>query len=226
LQELKLKVKGLYTHPSDLASVPDGALSKADDIVIDKEDTAEPRRGFNKSSGGFSNSAYRADKMFFYQNYLFAQYSSNLLAYYSTVLSSTSANFTGSGSWTAVSGTYAPPTDTKMRAAEASQSMFMTSSAGVYKMDSYSATPIRAGAYKGLDISAATTNITGNWLADTYYAVYRVVWGYRDANNYVVLGAPSQRELIQNTAGATRAVALRITIPEGVTTSWFFTASI
>ena len=96
MQELKLKVRGLYTHPSDLSSVPDGALSRADDIVIDKEDTAEPRRGFNRSSGAFSDSTYRAAKLFMYQDYLFAQYSTNLLAYYATNLDSTSANFTGS----------------------------------------------------------------------------------------------------------------------------------
>ena len=221
-QELKLKVRGLYTHPSDLASVPDGALSKADDVVIDKEDVAEPRRGFNRSYGALSVDTYRSKKLFLFQDYLFSTYSTNLLAYYSTKVDSSSSNFTGSGSWTEVSGTYAPPTDHRTHVAAANQNMYLTSGAGLYKLDAYNSTPVKAGAYKGLDIAASIVSVTGDWLAADYVTAYRVVWGYRDTNNNLILGAPSQREEITNTAGATRAIRIRITIPDGVTTAWFY----
>ena len=221
-QELKLKIRGLHTHASDLSSVPEGALSKADDIVIDKEDVAEPRRGFNRSSGAFVDAAYRANKLFLYQDRLFSHYGTNLLAYYSTQLNNSAANFTGSGAWTAITGTYAPPTDVKVRSVEANQNLYFTSAAGVYKLDSYSATPARTGAYKGLDIAASIVSASGNWLAVNSYVAYRAVWGYRDANNNLLLGAPSQSEIIQNTSLATSSVNLRITIPDGVTTAWFY----
>ena len=37
-QELKLRIRGLFSHSNDLSAVPDGALSKADNIVIDRDD--------------------------------------------------------------------------------------------------------------------------------------------------------------------------------------------
>jgi hypothetical protein len=224
MQELKLKLRGLFTHYSDLSGVtPDGALSVADDITLDKEDLAEPRRGFNRSYSGLANSGLRADKLWFYQNYLFAHESTNnTVSRYSTVLSSNTANFTGSGTWGIVSGTFAAPTDTKVHTAEAKQNLYLTTSTGVYKWDAYNATPVLAGAAKGLDVTAVVSNITGNWLPTTESVAYRVVWGYKDANNALILGAPSQREIATNSAGADRAVALTITIPEGVTTSWIY----
>jgi hypothetical protein len=48
------------------------------------------------------------------------------------------------------------------------------------------------------------------------------LWGYRDANDNLILGAPSQREQITNYSGATKALDVRVTIPSGVTTSWFY----
>ncbi len=199
--------------------MPQGALSVADDIVIDKEEIAEPRRGFNRSNGALSAST--ANKLFMYQDYLIAHYSTNLLAYYSTQLASTSADFAGSGSWTAVSGTYAPPTGEKTRAAEANRNFYFTTSAGVKKLDAYNSAPKSAGAYKGLDIQVTGVSASSTWLANNYRTAYRVVWGYKDANNNLILGAPSQRESYKNTAGATRSLTLRITIPSGVTTTWF-----
>lgn len=204
------------------ASLPEGALSVADDIVIDKEDTAEPRRGFNKSYGAFSDSSYRANKLFFYQNYLFAHFSTDKFGYYTTVLDSASATFTSSGAWTEISGSYTPPTSTKMKAIEANQNFYFTTNAGVYKLDAYNGTPSLAGAYKGLDLSVSSAGTTSGWLEDQYRTAYRIVWGYRDANNNLVLGAPSAREAFTNTTGSTIALTVRATIPDGVTTSWFY----
>jgi hypothetical protein len=210
----------LHTHPSDLSAVPQGALSVADDVVIDKEEIAEPRRGFNRSNGALS--ASMANKLFMYQDYLIAHYSTNLLAYYSTQLSSTSADFAGSGSWTAVSGTYTPVDSEKVHSAEANRNFYFTASTGVKKLDAYNSTPVAAGAYKGLDLQVTGVSASSTWLANNYRTAYRVVWGYKDANNNLILGAPSQRESYKNTAGSTKSLTLRLTIPSGVTTSWFY----
>jgi hypothetical protein len=138
-------------------------------------------------------------------------------------VSAASADFTGSGAWTAISGNYsAPASNAKTRFVQAKQNLYFTSSAGVYKMDSITATPAKSGAYKGLDIQLTVANVTGNWLADDYRTAYRVVWGYRDANDNLLLGAPSARAAVTNTDGATRAVTVRATIPSGATTSWFY----
>lgn len=216
MQSLTLPIKGLYLTSSELLS-PEGSLSVATNIVIDRDNVATPRRGFDRLATGFSDASYRANKLFVYQNKLLSHYSTNLLAYYN------------SGTWTALSGTYAAPangdadsayTTIKVRAAQSNKNFYFTSAAGVYKLAAYNGTPVLAGAYKGLDIQASTS-ASASWLADTYYTAYRVAWGYKDANNNVILGAVSQREVYQNTTGGAAAVSLRVTIPASVTTAWF-----
>lgn len=211
MQSLTLKIRGLYTHASELSSVPDGALATADNIVIDRESVASPRRGFDRLTYGFSDAAYRANKLFFYQDKILAHYSTATLAWYNS----------GAG-WTNLSGTYTPITSTPIRAAQANQNFYFTTNAGVKKMDSYSSTPVNAGAYKALGVTASISSSSSTWLAAADYTAYRVVWGYTDANNNLILGAPSQREVLLNSSGATKAIDLRITIPDGITTSWFY----
>jgi hypothetical protein len=216
LQSLTLPLKGLFLNSSELLA-PEGSLSVATNIVIDRDNVATPRRGFDRLAAGFSDTSYRANKLFVYQNKLLAHYSSNLLAYYN------------SGAWTALSGTYTPPanadtdsayTTIKTRSAQSNKNFYYTTAAGVYKLAAYNGTPVLAGAYKGLDIQASASS-SATWLEGGNYTAYRVVWGYKDANNNVILGAVSQREVYQNTTGGDGAVSLRITIPTGITTAWF-----
>lgn len=212
MQNITLKIKGLYSHGNQLSEAPLGSLSVADDIVIDRESIAMPRRGFDRLTSGFSNSSYRANKLFFYQDQILAHYSSSSLAYYDA-------------GWTNNSTSVSPPdASTPVRAVEANQNFYFTTSAGVKKLDAYNAAPTTAGAYPGLDAQAAAnlTALGSAWLADDHGVAYRVVWGYRDANNNLILGAPSQRATVVNRTGAATDVNVTFTIPSGVTTSWFY----
>lgn len=51
---------------------------------------------------------------------------------------------------------------------------------------------------------------------------YRILWGFRDANNNLIYGTPSQREVLVNTTSGSRDVSHTITVPSGATTSYFF----
>jgi hypothetical protein len=51
---------------------------------------------------------------------------------------------------------------------------------------------------------------------------YRVLWGYRDANDKLILGAPSQFATIANNTGLSRNVAGTSSIPSGVSTNYFY----
>jgi hypothetical protein len=51
---------------------------------------------------------------------------------------------------------------------------------------------------------------------------YRLIWGKRDANNNVLLGAPSPLTAVTNTTGGTRNTQSVATIPSGITTSHFY----
>ena len=217
MQQITLSARGLFNSSSELQA-PEGSLSIADNVVIDRDNVVTPRRGYTRLASGFSSSSYRANKLFVYQNKLLAHYYTNLMAYYN------------SGTWTALSGTYTRPsnadssssyTTIPVKSAQANQNFYFTTASGVQKMDAYNATPVLSGAYKALDLNLSTSASTPQWLAANYYTAYRGVWGYKDANNNVILGAVSQRAEIQN-GGATKSVTVRVTIPSGITTSWFF----
>jgi len=62
--------------------------------------------------------------------------------------------------------------------------------------------------------TAATLN--QNWLKPNYQVAYRVVWSFYDINGHYVYGAPSERVVVRNTAGADRAVTFSVIVPDKV----------
>jgi hypothetical protein len=206
----KTKARGLFTAPNELSAVPDGALLRAKNTVIDDNGVLESRRGFVESFT-LPTGSDRARRFGFYEDKILVGYSNGKAGYWD------------GSSFTAYSGTYNNPDDTlaRTRFVGANSNMYFTSSSGVYKIDSYTATPALAGMYKGLDIEVSVSGASG-FLANNFAVAYRVVWGIKDANNNVVSGAPSGRAEIYNTAGGTRDVALTVTIPTGITTDHFF----
>ncbi len=116
------------------------------------------------------------------------------------------------------------------RATAANGSVYLTSSRGVLKSTSASAGVGQAGMPRALDPTLTLTGSPGTLLTDTGSSptaganqarAYRLVWCRRDANNYLIQGAPSSRVYIVNTAGATRDVSILIPIPAEITTSDF-----
>jgi hypothetical protein len=129
-QEVKLKAAGLFTHPNQL-DLPEGALVQADNVVIRRDGVIEPRRGL----------AYYAAETF---DRLFS-YRGRLLGH--TATANKLKHDSGSGTFTEKTGTYShPDASAKMRAAEAAQNLYLTTSAGVYRLDSPTGTPELAGA--------------------------------------------------------------------------------
>ena len=214
-QSLVLKVKGLFTSSNELSAIPEGALLEADNIDISHDDVATPRRGYERLASGYATSTDRTAKTWFYQDKQFA--------HKGTSGTEDKLSYFNSGAWTDLSGTFTAPTGFKLRTAFSNENMYFTTSAGVYKLGAYNGTPVKAGAYKGLDIQTALSGSSG-FLVDTYYTAYRILWGYTDANNNLILGSPSARSVIQNNAGggATRDVAVTFSVPSGVTTSWIY----
>lgn len=219
-QTLTLKIKGLYTNSNELSEAPDGALKSADNIWISKDSIAESRRGFAFLPHALPHAADRADKSGQFQNQLLIHYNNTVttnandsLSYYS--------NSSGVETYT---GVYAHPDPllARMKFAESNQNIYFTTATGVYKNDAITNTPVLAGMFPGLDCNAAlSTNSSGFFNNDSQVA-YRVVWGIQDANNNLILGAPSQRATLSNTSGGQSDASLQITIPAGVTTNHFF----
>ena len=214
-QTLVLKNKGLYTNSNQLSAVPDGALSVARNIVIDKDEVSEPRRGFKRELNPAASSSVRNDRVTSYQDHLIVRRSNdNSMAY----------KVDGVG-YTNYSGTYEHPDDdyARMQFVQNNGNLYFTTSLGVKVLDVFSGPVYQTGMPKGLDGSGVITGASG-FMNFNKQVAYRVVWGSRDANNNLYLGAPSQRIIVvnPNSTAATRDVSLTFTIPDGITTSDFF----
>jgi len=193
--------------------VPEGALTLAKNIVIDKDGVAEPCRGFDRILHPAVSDAVRNDRLTVYQNHLIARLSnSDAMAYY----------VDGAG-WTQYAGTYLHPDSdyARMQFAQSNGNLYFTTSTGVKVLDIYSGPIYSTGMPRALDGVGTTTGASGMMATNTQVA-YRILWGSRDANNNLYLGTPSQRIIVANTSGGSRDVSLTFTIPAGITTDDFF----
>jgi hypothetical protein len=202
--------KGLYTYPNQFSEVPDGAFSVADDVVIRREGIVETRRGFYPATGAFPSGSLEALTSF--GGFLVGHTSGGKV-----VRTSDSG-----ATWTEYSGTYTPPTDRRTRFLEMAKSLYMTTSAGVYRLDSAAGTWGAAGVPQAVGGTATLTGSSGFLTANAATA-YRLVWGFRNDNNRIILGAPSGRINIANPSGAvsSKNVSLVVPVPDWVTTSHF-----
>src|SRR5690606_16190902 len=85
-----------------------------------------------------------ADKIFFFQDYLFAHHGDLFDGYELSYIDPSD----GYSTWTTVSGTYQAPEGRRIQTLLANQSCYFTTSEGVFKLDGYGNTPELAGAYK------------------------------------------------------------------------------
>jgi hypothetical protein len=140
------------------------------------------------------------------------------------------ASVSGSYSADAAYGIAAGP-DRRMRAAALNGNTYFTTNRGVVKSESAAGSISAAGLPRCLDLTLALTGSPGTLLTDTGSSPtaganqarsYRGVWCIRDANNNLIVGAPSSRFSITNTAGAVRDVSVTTRLPAEITTGHFF----
>jgi len=222
-----LKARGLYTNPNNLSEVPEGALSVADNVVIDRNGIIEPRRGFAQYTNTFGLGTDRAKQLMVYKG--------RLLVHYSNVL----AFDNGSGALTAFSGAYLE-TQTKLRikSVEANGNFYFTSNTGVKRISATSSSEFtgssgyirNAGAPEALDVTGSVNydtagffqNTTANYLSKV---AYRITWAFKDTNGNLVEGAPSSRLVLTNFSSTqSGTVDLGFAVPSdiGTTDTQFF----
>lgn len=208
MQTLNLRISGLYTNPNIFSEIPPGALKRADEIVIDRESVAESRRG----QAEYGDISGVADKMFDYQGYLLAHYGSTM-----------SYDSDQAGTFSDYSGNFDPPSSAiRIRSVEANQNLYVTTNEGVKKLDEIGGSWVAAGAPKGLGGTLSLTNSGGGFMSTNRQVAYRIVWGYEDANDNEIVGAPSQRLVIANDTGETQDVSQTWQIPAEVTSNYFY----
>lgn len=209
-QKLELQLKGLYTSPSYLSGAPEGSFEIADNVVINAKNIVDSRRGQKQYNEPLDvGMDGEINKLFNYASSLIVNYSEKL------------AYDDGIGGWTDYSGTYEAPEGFKMRSLEALQNFYYTTDRGIYKIDELAGTPRRAGVVRALGGVWETDGTTGFLLDDSAVA-YRMLWGYRDANNNLIRGAPSQRIVASNSSGNPTDIELTFIIPDTITTEYFY----
>lgn len=181
---------GLFAQANSF-NIPQGAMEIAENIVINDDNVITKMRGFYQyfSPAGGDN----LSNLYLYQNRLMAVYD-NFISYFTDTGSSPSVT----GTQTALSGasfTITPPR--KSRSVQQNANLYWTTDQGVIKLDKYNGTVIQAGASPGLDIRGNFLSANGPIEGDTQYAV-RVVFGRKDANGNVTLGAPSDILILSN----------------------------
>lgn len=211
VQELQLKWRGLYLHPNPFSEVPEGAMGVADNVVIDRESIPDSRRGFKRYGTALPSPP---DVITEFNGALLVHCTCGKLFYDSD----------GQGTWVDLAGTYdRPATDngSRVRFVGANQNLYFASVDGVYKMTTVSGNPVKAGAPRGLGGTGVTTGSTG-FLPNNTNVAYRIVWGYRDTNNNLILGFPSDRIIVSNNSGGSRNTEITFQIPEGIDTTFFY----
>ena len=218
-QKVVNKALGLYSFKNNL-TVPDGAMEKADNVVIDKDDIIESRRGFGLHSTISGTSADRAKQLL--------QYKDRLLVHFGTTLSFEEAD----GSFTAFDGTYTElESGLRIKGIENSGNYYFTTAEGVKKISATNSSEYSsgagyitdAGAVKALGFDYSIVYSDGDWLQvqdgvnDTPSIVsYVVMWGYRDKNSNLILGEPSDSVTVINKSTSAAHVELDITIPSEI----------
>lgn len=196
------QLRGLYLQANSF-SVPDGACEELLNVVVKNDFIWSSRNGyypyFTPLTGTLNN-------LFKFQNRLLAIYQDKLEYYTDT---GTVPNETGSE--TAITGETISLASRTSRPLFANTNLYFTTDNGMLKLPSFDGTLTKAGAPQGLDIRPRFDNTsvstffppyvgtsTPDPLRDTVLG-YRVVFGYLDANDNLILGAPSQIASIQNT---------------------------
>ena len=115
-QQVNLKAKGLFTYDNQLSSIPEGALLEATNILINRLNIIESRRGFKIYGNAFGNSSTRVKQLLRYKN--------RILRHYNDKLQFDSNN---EGNFLQFSGNYSEPEDgIRIKFKEAAGNLYFT----------------------------------------------------------------------------------------------------
>lgn len=187
-QTLSSKILGLYSYPNNFSAVPDGALSLAQNITIDRPSIAETRRGRMKYGDPLQiNPVNGIRQLFEYQQTKLVNYT-NTLAYDSD----------GMGTWVAYIGNYTQPSNGfRMRSVHANKNLYFSTNNGIQKLASVHSQPVPAGVPRALG-GEISLDIGTGFLPTGSQVAYRMTWVYTDINGNLNEGYPSERLVIGN----------------------------
>lgn len=192
-----LKALGLNSQPNQL-EVPEGSLTVAKNVVINRDNVVESRRGFKIYGNSFGTSTDRAKQLLNYKERILRHFASTI------------QYDDGSGIFSSFAGSFAETEEgLRIKYIESNGNLYFTTANGIMKISAKTADDFttasgfitNAGAVKAIDISSSVNYNYGDqasFLTQDSAVAYRVAWGYRDLNNNLFLGSPSQRTEVYN----------------------------
>lgn len=218
-QQVTLKAKGISVHSNYLGGVPEGSMQEALNVVIDRNDIVEPRRGFAEYGNIFGLGDDRAKQLFNYKDRILRhindklQYDSDEQGLFLD-LNGLSVEETSSG--------------LRIKAIEANGNFYCVSSTGVKKVSARTISDLLvasielAGGVKALNLEAMANFTSLGFLEPNSKVAYRVVFGIKDVNENLILGTPSARAVIYNVTSDSSIATLNFSLPSEITSTSYF----
>lgn len=193
-----------------MSNIPQGALMRAQNVVIDRDGIIEPSRGFVQY-GPIGENDDRAKQIL--------DYKSRLLVHYTDKL----AYDNDAGTFTALKKTYSEvDSGLRIKYIEFNGNLYITTNEGIKKVATTATNSfpsleaieeVDAGGVKAADLEAFPDYTVIGFLTEYSKVSYRVVWLRRDINNNLIIGYPSARFEVVNPTNKSCQVKLNITIP-------------
>lgn len=219
MQTAIFKARGLQTFRNYLTT-KEGAFLVADNCIINRDDIVEKRRGMKIYSQPIGSVNDRSKQLLQYKDLNLVHQDDQL--FYDSI--------TIPGTFTPYAGIYQElEAGLRIKYQEVNGNLYFTTSDGIKKISAADkagiagATPIDAGAPKALDLTATPNYSIPGFLNPNSATAYRVVWGYYDANNNLILGAPGSFTVVRNISTTDSCVVdLTFYIPQGITANYFY----
>lgn len=187
-----IKAAGLYTFLSELQA-PEGSLVKADNVNIDEMGVITPRRGFGDYGEELSDTSQTVKQLLEYKN--------RILRHYNGKLEFDDGN-----------GVFTPFLETiqevepglRIKSKQVNSNLYFTTNDGIKKLSASKQSDLsninidNAGVPKAVDISAKVSPSTIGFLPPRSKVGYKILYGYKDLNNVLVLGAPTSIFVVTN----------------------------
>ena len=185
---------GLFKQ-ANATLVPDGALEEAVNCVVRNTGRIDRRRGFYEV---YDPGAATLNQLYEYDNTLLTSTEANGMLYLTETGADPNKTFNGTAN-----GGEAFTLDGRIsRSAKAANNLYFTTNEGVMKLTSHNSSVDKVGAPPGLDIRGNFADSNGP--IGNAEVAYRDLFGKRDANNNLILGAPGDTVVLTNlkTVGA------------------------
>jgi hypothetical protein len=204
-----LKALGLNFSPNQLEVAP-GSLVEASNVIIRRDNVIESRRGYALYGTAMGTGTDRCKQLATYKNKLIRHFA-NRLQYENGLNNSGVTSFFDFNEIVNGVSQQAVITEAqaglRIKSIEANSNLYITTSDGVKKISSKTASTFSAiditpaGGVKALDLNSTLVAPLGNasgFLPPDSGVSYKIVWGTKDANGNLILGTPSEASSILN----------------------------